>query len=145
MQTEQIEFDTVDQQQAVFGMQDQFAKIIEKELNVSISLRDSRAEIKGEPGRNTKIAAEVMDSLLTLYKRGENLKEGIVYRLLEEAAEGNLDETCKAMDSVVTITQKGAPIKCKTFGQKNYVKALQDHVVTICICLLYTSPSPRDS
>ncbi|WP_242970242.1 PhoH family protein [Blautia sp. An249] len=133
MQTEQIEFDTVDQQQAVFGMQDQFAKIIEKELNVSISLRDSRAEIKGEPGRNTKIAAEVMDSLLTLYKRGENLKEGIVYRLLEEAAEGNLDETCKAMDSVVTITQKGAPIKCKTFGQKNYVKALQDHVVTICI------------
>ncbi|MFR3029870.1 MAG: PhoH family protein [Blautia sp.] len=31
------------------------------------------------------------------------------------------------------MTQRGKPIRCKTIGQRNYVKALRDNVVTLCI------------
>ena len=102
LEIKEIAFDTIDQQQAVFGMQDSFVKIIEKALPVTVTLR-------------------------------EKLNSDTVYRLLEDVQDGMLDETFQAMGNVVALNHKGMPIKCKTMGQKNYVKALRDNVVTICI------------
>ena len=133
MEIKEIAFDTLDQQQAVFGMQDSFVKIIEKALSVTVNLRDSRVEIRGLSERNVKLAADVMVSLRQMYDQGERLNNDTVYRLLEDVQDGTLDETFQAMGSVVTLNHKGVPIKCKTMGQKNYVKALRENVVTICI------------
>lgn len=133
MEIKEITFDTLDQQQAVFGMQDSFVKIIEKALSVTVSLRDSRVEIRGLSERNVKLAADVMVSLRQMYDQGERLNNDTVYRLLEDVQDGTLDETFQAMGSVVALNHKGVPIKCKTMGQKNYVKALRENVVTICI------------
>lgn len=131
--TEQVQFDTVDQQQAIFGTQDENIRILEKALSVTMGLRDSEVEIRGEEEGNVKAAADILISMQKLYKRGETLNTDLVYRMLEEAENGDLEETFKAMDNVVTYNNKGLPIKCKTFGQKNYIKALQENVVTICI------------
>lgn len=133
MEIKEITFDTLDQQQAVFGMQDSFVKIIEKALSVTVNLRDSRVEIRGLSERNVKLAADVMVSLRQMYDQGERLNNDTVYRLLEDVQNGTLDETFQAMGSVVALNHKGVPIKCKTMGQKNYVKALRENVVTICI------------
>lgn len=133
MEIKEITFDTLDQQQAVFGMQDSFVKIIEKALSVTVNLRDSRVEIRGLSERNVKLAADVMVSLRQMYDQGERLINDTVYRLLEDVQDGTLDETFQAMGSVVALNHKGVPIKCKTMGQKNYVKALRENVVTICI------------
>lgn len=133
MEIKEITFDTLDQQQAVFGMQDSFVKIIERALSVTVSLRDSRVEIRGMSERNVKLAADVMVSLRQMYDQGERLNNDTVYRLLEDVQDGTLDETFQAMGSVVALNHKGVPIKCKTIGQKNYVKALRENVVTICI------------
>lgn len=133
LEIKEITFDTLDQQQAVFGMQDSFVKIIEKALSVTVNLRDSRVEIRGLSERNVKLAADVMVSLRQMYDQGERLNNDTVYRLLEDVQDGTLDETFQAMGSVVALNHKGVPIKCKTMGQKNYVKALRENVVTICI------------
>lgn len=133
LEERQIEFDTIEQQQAVFGMQDSFVKIIEKALPVTVTLRDSRVEIRGAGEVNVKRAADVMISLRQMYDQGETLNKDTVFRLLEDIQEGTLEDTFQAMGSVVALNYKGVPIKCKTMGQKNYVKALRDHVVTICI------------
>ena len=114
-------------------MQDSFVKIIEKALSVTVNLRDSRVEIRGLSERNVKLAADVMVSLRQMYDQGERLNNDTVYRLLEDVQDGTLDETFQAMGSVVALNHKGVPIKCKTMGQKNYVKALRENVVTICI------------
>ena len=133
LEIKEIAFDTIDQQQAVFGMQDSFVKIIEKALPVAVTLRDSRVEIKGASEREVKLAGDVMISLRQMYDQGEKLNSDTVYRLLEDVQDGMLDETFQAMGNVVALNHKGMPIKCKTMGQKNYVKALRDNVVTICI------------
>lgn len=133
MQTQQLEFNTIDLQQAVFGTQDQFVRAIEKVLPVFISLRDSRVEVRGEEATDVRIAAQVLLSMTKLCEKGEKLDNGVVYRLIEEATDGNLDETLGAMDSVVAIGYRGAPIRCKTAGQRTYMKALQENAVTICI------------
>lgn len=133
MEIMHLEFETVDQQQAVFGMNDSFIHILERALSVSVVFRDSVASIKGELERNVELALNIMTSMKTLYNNGEALAGDTVYRLIEEATEGNLDETCKAMGDVIILTYKGVPVKCKTLGQKNYVKALRENTVTLCI------------
>ena len=130
---ERIEFDTMNQQQAVFGTQDQWVRMIEKTLDVSIHLRDSIVEIDGGSKINIKIATDVIMAMADLYEQGQTFNDGVVFRLMEEAKDGNLEETCKAMDNVVTTNHKGMPIKCKTMGQRDYIKSLQKNTVTVCI------------
>ena len=133
MEVKHVEFDTLDQQQAVFGMQDHLVRIIEKALSVTINCRDSVVDIRGELDKNTKIAEDILSSMKSLYNSGEALNSDTVYRLIEEATEGDLSATTKAMGDVVVLTYKGIPIKCKTIGQKNYIKALRNNTVVLCI------------
>ena len=133
MHTAQLEFSSIEQQQAVFGTQDSYLRIIEKAFTVSAIMRDSVAEIKGENDAMVSRAAKVVQTMQALYNQGEDINRETVYRLIEEAAEDHIDETFQAMKDVVAVTYKGTPIRCKTLGQKNYVKALKDSTVTICI------------
>ena len=129
----ELEFDSMQQQQAVFGTQDQWIRLIEKELSVSIGYRAPLLQISCDNDADGILAFAVIQALIRLYNRGELIREDVVARLIEETAEGNLEETFKAMDSVVTMNHRGLPVKCKTLGQKNYVKMLREQTVTICI------------
>ncbi len=135
MQQERLELNTIDEQQAIFGSQDHLVRILEHAFSVSIGLRGSAVEIEGETERSVSNAVTVIRSLQQICSRGEgsSINDEMVYRLVEDMADGSIGETVRAMESVVTTTQRGTPIKCKTLGQKNYVKALRDSTVTICI------------
>lgn len=130
---DEIIFDSMEQQQAVFGTRDEHIKIIEKALSVSISFRDSKAEVHGETERSVDLAVETLDSLIRLHHKGEQIKADTVFRLLESASSGDTEDTFKAMEDVVVMSYRGQPVKCKTIGQQNYVKALKDQTITICI------------
>lgn len=133
LQTEQLELNSIDQQQAIFGVRDHLIRIIEKALSVSVGVRGSKVEINGESDQCVRRAADVIRSLVQLHEQGETINEEMMFRMVEEAANGDLEETSKVMGNVVALTYRGAPVKCKTLGQKNYVKALRDHTVTLCI------------
>jgi len=135
LQIEYIETSTVDQQQAMFGYQDHFVRMIEKAFSVLIGLRESKVEIKGEDEKGVANAVSVMKSLQQIYDRGEadTINQDMIYRLIDTVTDGNLEDTVKAMESIVTLTNRGAPIKCKTLGQKSYIKAMKENTITICI------------
>ena len=132
MQSEQIEFDTLEQQQAVFGAYDENIKIIEKDLGVTIVLRNSNVDIIGEePG--VTLASAVINSLMRAHDEGESIDAMYVLRMLELVRTDEVEDAFKASKDVVVLTHRAQPIRCKTIGQKNYVKALQENTVTICI------------
>ncbi len=133
MFTEFMSYDSVEEQQIIFGAADINVRIVEKNLSVQINARDSRIEIRGENHANVKFAHQVLKALLVLHQNGDELKEDTIYRMIELARDGAIDETLRAATDAVVLTFRGRPIKCKTLGQKNYVRALQDHTVTICI------------
>lgn len=134
MYTEQIVFDTMDEQQAVFGTRDENVKIIEKALSVSIILRDSKVEISGKTDRSVFLAVETLKSLCRLYEEeGELPKTDTVFRLLESASSGDTEATFKAMEDVVVMCHRGQPVKCKTIGQQKYINALKEKTITLCI------------
>lgn len=132
MQSEQIDFDTLEQQQAVFGAYDENVKLIEKDLGVSIILRNANVDIIGEePG--VTLAAAVLNSLMRAYNEGETIDAMYVSRMLELVRTDEIEDAFKASKDIVVLTHRAQPIRCKTIGQKNYVKALQENTVTICI------------
>lgn len=133
MYTIQIPVESVDQQMALFGMHDDHARIIERALNVVINSRNSMIEISGESEVTVEEAGRVIDSLKQVYVKKEPINSDMVHRMVELVASGRVKAGLEAMDDVVVITHSGKPIKCKTIGQKNLVKALQDTSVTVCI------------
>nr|MBQ6241824.1 PhoH family protein [Lachnospiraceae bacterium] len=128
----EFQFKTIEDQRAVFGTQDIWARKLESDLNVSLTLRGDSVEIGGDESSKA-MALQVLKAMVQLTRQGEELREDTVERLIEESREGSLDSLFKAMENAVTMNYKGLPIKCKTFGQQNYVEMLREKAVTICI------------
>ena len=125
-------FRNIEEQRAVFGTQDVWARKLEDELNVTLTLRQDAVEIGGNES-DKAMARDVIKAMVQLFHQGETIKEDLIDRLIEDSREGSLDGLFKAMESAVTMNYKGLPIKCKTFGQQNYVEMLREKAVTICI------------
>lgn len=132
MITEELDF-TLEQQMAVFGVQDENIKIIEKVKEVAITARNSKVEIRGEEPQLVDDVVLVLNSLKKMYEKGEKINSDVVYRVLESVQNGEIGETLKAMSDVIVFAHRNRPIKCKTLGQRNYVKALNENTVTLCI------------
>ncbi len=130
-QTERfVSADRVDDLIAVFGSFDENMKRIEEALEVLIVNRGAELKITGNEEQVDK-AVRTLEGLLTLAARGETIDEQRVRYLITLVQEGNADQVNKIAEDVVCITAKGKPIKAKTVGQQTYMKAIQNHTVTI--------------
>ena len=116
----------------IFGNFDGNVAIIEKELSIKIIAREDGAVVKGEP-EDIKQGADVLSVLKNMYNKNENITENTVSYALELVADGQADSAMEVMSDVVAITSRGKQIKCRTFGQKEYIKAIKNSTVTICI------------
>ena len=67
---QELEF-TLEQQMAVFGIQDKNIRVIEQALSVSIRARNAHIEITGESDDEVKNAADVLNHLKILYDNKE--------------------------------------------------------------------------
>jgi len=114
---------------SVFGSFDENIKRIESELNVAIVNRGTDLRITGDEEAVDK-ATRTLDGLLSLAAKGEQIDEQRVRYLITLVKEGNDDLVSKIAKDVVCITAHGKPIKAKTVGQQNYMKAISKHTVT---------------
>jgi len=115
---------------AVFGSFDENIKRIEETLGVSIVNRGTELKVSGEAEAADK-AARTLEGLLSLAAKGETIDEQRVRYLITLVQEGNDALVAKMAKDVVCITAKGKPIKAKTVGQQDYMKAIQNNTVTI--------------
>lgn len=115
---------------AIFGSFDENIKRIEEALNVTIVDRGTDLRVCGE-GEAVDKAARTLEGLLALAAKGEVIDEQRVRYLITLVREGNDDQVAKMAKDVVCITAKGKPIKAKTVGQQNYMKAISKNTITI--------------
>jgi len=115
---------------AVFGSFDENIRRVEEALDVSIVNRGTDLKITGDPEAVDK-AARTMEGLLSLAAKGEQIDEQRVRYLITLVREGNEDQVAKMAKDVVCITAKGKPIKAKTVGQQNYMKAIAKNTITL--------------
>ena len=115
---------------AVFGSFDENIRRIEETLCVSIVNRGTELKVSGDEEAADK-AVRTLEGLMALAAKGETIDEQRVRYLITLVKEGNDHQVSQMAKDVVCITAKGKPIKAKTVGQQNYMKAIANHTVTI--------------
>ena len=114
---------------ALFGSFDENIKLIEREFGVRITCRDSELKIEGDV-ENAAKARTVIESLLQFLSRGEALSEQNIRYCISLVKEGSEEKIEELAGDCICITSRGKPIKPKTIGQSNYVKAIASHSIT---------------
>ena len=117
---------------AVFGSFDENIRRIEENLNVTIVNRGTDMKVTGDAEAVDK-ATRTLDGLLSLAAKGETIDEQRVRYLITLVKEGNDAQVTKMAKDVVCITAKGKPIKAKTVGQQEYMKAIMKNTITLGI------------
>ncbi len=112
----------------VFGQFDTHVKRIERTLNVTMVLRDTQLKIMGEEVFVNK-AIEVMESLVGLAQRGNTITEQNVNYTLSLSEEHHSDTVVELDKDVICHTVNGKPVKAKTIGQKQYLNAIDKHMI----------------
>lgn len=125
-----VNADRVEDLISVFGSFDENIRRIEDALNVSIINRGTDLKISGDE-ENVDKASKALEGLLSLASKGEQIDEQRVRYLITLVREGNDAQVAQMAKDVVCITAKGKPIKAKTVGQQNYMKAISKNTVTI--------------
>lgn len=115
---------------AVFGSFDENIKHIEEELDVTIVNRGTELKVTGDVVAADR-AVRTLNGLLSLAAKGETIDEQRVRYLITLVKEGNDEQVAKMAKDVVCITARGKPIKAKTVGQQEYMKAIQSNTITI--------------
>ena len=115
---------------AVFGSFDENIRRIEESLCVSIVNRGTELKVSGDEEAVDK-AVRTLEGLMALAAKGEMIDEQRVRYLITLVKEGNDHQVSQMAKDVVCITAKGKPIKAKTVGQQNYMKAISQNTVTI--------------
>lgn len=114
----------------IFGTQDAYVKKLERDFGVDVVDRNGRVTIAGSQEENVRHAAGVLQQLAVLSDRGNEIEEqNVDYAITlgkesHERAITEIDEDC------ICHTVSGRPVKPKTLGQKAYVDAIRNKMIT---------------
>ena len=133
MEQKTVKIDSADITARIFGSFDVNIRMVENAFGVQIYNRSDEdgdaVMISGEELTSVNMAADAVKYLGDMARYNEQLSEqqvGYVIDMLKDGREGELsglEQDC------ICITSRGKPIKAKTVGQKNYVKAINKNTI----------------
>lgn len=127
-----VELSSPDAYLSLFGANGRNLPMIESDLDVELTVRGSQLLIAGEE-QNAEMAAQVVEKLLDLYSRHAQIDRVTLRYALSLVRDNQLDRLDDIAFEVVAITHKGRPVRCKTLGQYEYVKAIREHELTFAV------------
>ena len=113
----------------VFGQFDIFAKKIERALHVTLIARNGKVKVLGEE-KNVERAQQVLSQLTELSRRGNTIQEQNVDYALSLTMGDSAEDILTIDKDLICHTLQGKPIKPKTLGQKKYVDAIREKMIT---------------
>ena len=114
----------------VFGSGDEYLKLIEKSLNVTIFARGDKVKIKGDK-KNTLTAYDTIFEMIETISKTKNLSKNDVQKIIALAQNEYLDQF---NDSGKIISEgKNGGVKAKTIGQQNYIEKVRKNDIVFSI------------
>ena len=111
---------------SLLGERDAYLRLIEKSFpNTSILVRGNEITVSGD---SSELVGRLFEELTGLLQVGENLDLVVVSRSIE-MVRSNERPTSVLTEDIVRLSQ-GRPVRAKTSGQKRYVDAIRDNVIT---------------
>lgn len=126
--TRTLPIESMEQVSLLFGNMDENVQLIQNELGVTIRHDAQQITVEG-PDDAVGVAAQVLDKLCGLIRRGESLDRTRIRYAIGLAEDGKAGMIDELMADVVAITYKGKQIRAKTVGQRKYVNAIKKNTV----------------
>ncbi|MEG0450031.1 MAG: PhoH family protein [Lysinibacillus sp.] len=116
----------------LLGISDANMKLIEESLQVHIITRGGQIQLAGEEAAKEQ-ATELLQSLLKVIRKGVNIDQRDVATAIEMINKGTIEYFAELYDEEIARTTKGKPIRAKTIGQREYIKAIRHRDVIFSI------------
>lgn len=118
-------------QAELFGNFDRNVQRMENFFDINVVLRDNNIVLIGEE-KNTIDASRVLQRLESIVSNGGRIDLQAVNYAIEMMKDDTYQEDETPLESVI-VTSRGASIKAKTLGQKNYIQNIKNNDITVCI------------
>lgn len=124
-----LQLEDMDAYLSLFGANERNVPVLETELGVTISQRGADILITGDE-QNAALAAKVIEKLLDMHRRRAPIDRTTLRYAIALGKQGDLDRLEEIAFEPVAVTHRGKPVRCKTLGQYEYVRAIQSHELT---------------
>ena len=117
---------------ALIGPRDQYLRRIEREFpQVLITARGNEVRVEGEDTSKVTVVSRLFEELVTLIQTGQTLDDGTLDRIFTMVRAD--EKPSEILSHQILKGAKGRSIKPKTAGQKRYIDAIAENVITFGI------------
>lgn len=116
----------------LLGMSDANIKLIEETFQVQIITRGETIQLSGEE-QSKKTVTELLLALLKVIRKGINIDVRDVASAIEMVNKGTIEYFPELYEEEIARNYKGKPIRAKTIGQREYIKAIRHHDLVFAI------------
>ena len=124
LNTQEFHLEHLENQMVLFGTGDSHLKLIENELNVSITTRGETIRITGNE-EDIKSAESVIRALNQMVQKRITISSRDVSLALAMEKRGTIEYFTDLYKEEITKNAKGKPIRVKTLGQREYVQSIK--------------------
>ena len=124
--------DNMDQMALLFGALDENVETVQQRTGARIRAMGTEITVTGTQ-EQADLAATVLEKLIATLRKGEKIDKSRINYAVELAKEGQADQIDAIMQDVVAVTARGRHVRCKTLGQRKYVKAVKENTVTFAV------------
>jgi phosphate starvation-inducible PhoH-like protein len=117
---------------ALFGVKDNYLKIIEQMLGVNIVSRGEKISITGSKEK-IDLVEKLFNTLLTLIRKGHELHERDILYITQLHIHNKPFDIEDLFDTAIMKNTRGKVIRAKTFGQREYITAIKKHDLVLGI------------
>lgn len=117
---------------SLLGLEDNHLRMLEERLGGKCVVRGEEMIITGEKADVERTETAVSE-LLAMIRQGHGLTPADVSYIISQVQEGQESGMADALARVIATTNRGRPIKAKTLGQAEYLKALEKHAIVFGI------------
>lgn len=121
----ELQIDNPNEAVMLLGMSDANITLIEETYDVQIITRGEVIQIAGDDLAKKNQAHSVLEALLKIIRKNINIDQRDVATAIEMANKGTIEYYAELYDEEIARNTKGKPIRAKTIGQREYIRAIR--------------------
>ena len=116
-------------QARLLGANDENFKAIEARYPVTLSVKDGVVRVSGPDPEPVRLTGRIIRELASVAEKGHEIHEADVRSAMDALAEGHELNLSALYSEIICTTARGKPIRAKTPGQREYIKAIRDNYI----------------
>ena len=128
-----VEFASEDAMTRLLGVGDVNVDLFQERFPVSLILRGLSVQVRGADEEPVRIVHQLLKRLVSVANKGYRIDANDIKHAMDAMAEGNAPHIETLCSEIICTTAKGKPIRAKTVGQMEYIKAIRGNHILFSI------------